>query len=120
MAAVDRARELGADVVTGVRVQSVVDMGDHVEIRTADRTWRVGRLVLAVGSWIGKVLGAAELPFWVERQVQGWFPVDEITMRHAVREIIREELAGLSVAADRAPARYGAGDYEREAYLEDP
>ena len=85
VAAVDRARELGADVVTGVRVQSVVDMGDHVEIRTTDRTWRVGRLVLAVGSWIGKVLGTAELPFWVERQVQVWFPIEEPDLYHPER-----------------------------------
>ena len=47
-------------------------------------------------------------------------PLDEATLRRVVREIIRDELAGLSVAADRAPASYGAPDYERERYLEDP
>jgi sarcosine oxidase len=85
VAAVDRARELGAEVVSGVRVQAVVDMGDHVEIRTAERSWRVERVVLAVGSWIGKVLGSAELPFWVERQVQVWFPIEDAALYHPER-----------------------------------
>jgi sarcosine oxidase len=75
--AVERARELGAQVVSGVRVEAVEDGGDHVEVRTPSRTWRFERVIVAVGSWIGKVLRAAELPFWVERQVQVWFPVED-------------------------------------------
>jgi sarcosine oxidase len=83
--AVDRARELGARVVTGARVESVADLGDHVEIRTSSRSWSVERVILAVGSWIGKVLGARELPFWVERQVQIWFPVEDPQLYHPER-----------------------------------
>jgi sarcosine oxidase len=88
--AVERARELGAQVVSGVRVQSVSDEGDHVEIRTSSRTWRVERAILAVGSWVGKVLGGAELPFWVERQVQAWFPIED-------RELYQPERFGIFI-----------------------
>jgi sarcosine oxidase len=83
--AVERARELGAEVVTGVRVESVVQDGDGVEIRTPERTWRVGHVILAVGSWIGKVIGTQELPFWVERQVQAWFPIEDRDLYHPER-----------------------------------
>jgi sarcosine oxidase len=85
VAAVDRARELGARVETGVRVESVADLGDHVEVRAGARTWRVGRLVLAAGSWTSKVLGMADSPFWVERQVQAWFPIEDPEIYHPER-----------------------------------
>jgi sarcosine oxidase len=83
--AADRARELGAQVLTGVRIQSVTQEGDEVVIRAGDRTWRVGHVILAVGSWVGKVLGGGELPFWVERQVQAWFPVEDPALYHPER-----------------------------------
>lgn len=67
--------------------------------------------------WRASRLPLAEV---IRRGLAAGGPVDEITMRHAVREIIREELSGLSAAADGAPASYGAREYEREAYLEDP
>ncbi len=85
VAAAERAEELGARVVTDTRVQSVEDHGDHVEVHAADRSWRVGRVVLSVGSWVGKVLSDLELPFWVERQVQVWFPVDDPQLFHPER-----------------------------------
>ena len=48
-------------------------------------------------------------------------PLDESTLRRAVREIVREELAALPVAAERSQGGYsGDFDYEREAYLQDP
>lgn len=47
-------------------------------------------------------------------------PLDEVTLRRVVREVVRDELAALPVAAHEAPARYSGGDYERERYLEDP
>lgn len=47
-------------------------------------------------------------------------PLDEVTLSRVVRAIVREELAGLSVAAPgRAESRY-VDEYEREAYLQDP
>lgn len=46
-------------------------------------------------------------------------PLDEPALRRVVREIIRDELAALPVAADRTPAIYG-GEWESEPYLQDP
>lgn len=85
MAALGRARELGAQVVSGVRVLSVAQAGDQVEIRTEDRTWRVGKVILSLGSWVGKVVGNGQLPLWVERQVQAWFPIEEPELYHPER-----------------------------------
>jgi sarcosine oxidase len=85
VAAVDRARELGARVVAETRVESVADEGGHAEVRAGDRTWRVGRVVVAAGAWIPRILGLAGAPFWVERQVQAWFPVEEPGLYHPER-----------------------------------
>lgn len=63
--------------------------------------------------WKASGLPAAEV---FRRGLAAGGPVDEATLRH----VLREELAGLSVAANSAPASYGARDYEREQYLEDP
>ena len=46
-------------------------------------------------------------------------PLDEVTLRRAVREVVRDELSALPVAASAPPGGY-AGEYEREAYLQDP
>ena len=67
--------------------------------------------------WKASGLPAAEV--W-RRGLSAGGPVDEATMRHAVREIIREELAGLSVAADRPHSRYMADGYESEPFEDIP
>jgi sarcosine oxidase len=77
IAAVERARELGATVLTGTHVDSVTDVGDHVEVRSGSTTWSVERAVLATGAWVSKLLGHLDLPFWVERQVQAWFALED-------------------------------------------
>ena len=65
--------------------------------------------------WRASGLPAAEI---FRRGLAAGGPVDEVTLR----QVIREELAGLSVAADRAPVSYAVDgyDYDREAYLQDP
>jgi sarcosine oxidase len=99
--AAERARELGARLITGVRVDSVRQDGDQVEIRAGDRSWRVGHVILAVGSWIGKVLGGEDLPFWVERQVQAWFPLED-------PELYQPERFGIFIRAlDAVSTWYG-------------
>ena len=65
--------------------------------------------------WRASKLPLAEV---IRRGLAAGGPVDEVTLR----QILREELAALPVAADRAQASYGASgyEYEREAYLQDP
>ena len=48
-------------------------------------------------------------------------PVDEPTLRRAVREIVREEMAGLSVACSGSGrSGYDAGGYESEPFEDIP
>ncbi|MFF2863721.1 N-methyl-L-tryptophan oxidase [Streptomyces rubiginosohelvolus] len=52
-AATARARDAGAQILTGTRVQEVRPVPDGVELVTASRTLRVRQAVLTVGSWLG-------------------------------------------------------------------
>ena len=63
--------------------------------------------------WRASGVPLAEL---IRRGLSAGGPVDEATLCR----VLDEKLADLSVAADRAPAYYGAGDYESEPYLPDP
>lgn len=67
-----RARELGAEVVSGVRVEAVEEDADGVTIRTSAGEHRASRAVVCAGAWVGRVLPGV-VPHWVERQVQYWF-----------------------------------------------
>ena len=69
-----RAAQLGAEVVTGARVESIEERPEAVEIRTGGRTYRVGQAIAAVGAWVDKLLPGLRLPVWVERQVMVWYP----------------------------------------------
>ncbi len=73
-AAIARAVQLGAELVTGSRVESVEERGDAAEVRTAGRTYRAGQAIVAVGAWVDRLLPALHLPVWVERQVMTWYP----------------------------------------------
>ncbi len=69
-----RAAQLGAEVVTGARVESIEERPEAVEIRTGGRTYRAGQAIAAVGAWVDKLLPGLRLPVWVERQVMVWYP----------------------------------------------
>lgn len=94
VAATERARRLGATIVSGARVTSVLDHGDHVEIEAGGRSYRVERAIVASGAWFLKVLDAPGAPFWVERQVQGWFPVEDPALYHPERFPIFSRVIG--------------------------
>jgi len=76
-AAAARARALGAEVVTGVRVTAVEPDGAGVTVRAGERSWRARHAVVAAGAWLGGLLPGLGLPLRVERQVMTWFPADE-------------------------------------------
>lgn len=61
-AAVERARELGAQVFENTRVLAIEPGDDGVLVRTATGEWLADRVILAQGAWL-----AAELP-WVTLQ----------------------------------------------------
>ncbi len=77
-AAIDRARQLGAETLEQVEVQRLTDCGSHVKIESSRGTFRVARAVVTVGAWTPRLV---QLPgmdrCWVERQVQAWFRLEE-------------------------------------------
>jgi sarcosine oxidase len=69
------ARELGAELRTGCRVQSIGAGTTGVELRTTDGVLSSRQLVVAAGAWAAPLLRGAgvELPLVVERQTMHWF-----------------------------------------------
>lgn len=73
-----------------------------------------------VAGWKASRLPLAEL---VRRGLEMESPggqLDEATLRRVVREIIRDELASLPVAANGRPESRYVDEYEAEPYLQDP
>jgi sarcosine oxidase len=64
-------------VIGDAHVQSVLQRDSQVEIVCSNRTYSVAKAIVASGAWVQKIFTRKELPFWVERQVQVWFPVDD-------------------------------------------
>jgi sarcosine oxidase len=63
----------GAELRTDERVIDWVSSGDRVTVRTERSRFSAGRLVLAAGSWNGKLLPALAPYLEPERQVVAWF-----------------------------------------------
>jgi sarcosine oxidase len=75
LAATRRAETLGACLLRNTRVERIERAGGFVEVSTGASTYRVRRVVVAVGSWLGGFLPDLELPVEVARQVLAWFPI---------------------------------------------
>ncbi|MRG60318.1 N-methyl-L-tryptophan oxidase [Agromyces sp. CFH 90414] len=71
IAAADAARAAGADLHTGVRVVSVDPDADGVTVRTERSDYRVRRVAVTAGPWIGRFL--PDLPLTPHRVVMTWF-----------------------------------------------
>ncbi|MGE0787575.1 MAG: N-methyl-L-tryptophan oxidase [Sandaracinaceae bacterium] len=67
------AREHGAELASNEPALAIDATDGGVEVRTASRTWRAARLVVAIGGWAeeGSLL-PPPCPLVVERQVQCW------------------------------------------------
>lgn len=73
VAAVDRARALGASVLTGARATRVDADAAGVTVHTSTGTLRGRRAVVSVGAWSASLLPQLRLPLRVTRQVMTWF-----------------------------------------------
>jgi hypothetical protein len=56
----------------------------------------------------------------IRRGLEASGPVDEVTLEATLRRVIRDELAALPVAAERAPARYVPDGYASEPFEDIP
>jgi len=75
VAASASALRRGARVEEGVTVTAIEPRADSVVIRSADRAWRVRRVVVTTGAWTWRLLGAAK-PRGADlgRLLLTWFP----------------------------------------------
>ncbi|GAB2933955.1 N-methyl-L-tryptophan oxidase [Streptomyces mayteni] len=71
--AVDRARELGADVRTQTPVTALREVDGRVEIRAGDRTYHAAHAVVALGPWTAGLLPELAGSFDVLRVILHWF-----------------------------------------------
>ncbi len=69
---VNAARNLGAIVHTGERVERWEAVSDGVVIQTDRSTYMTGRLIVTAGPWAGKAVGPLAPLLNVERQVVLW------------------------------------------------
>lgn len=84
-AAVDAARAAGARVVTDTRVTAVEPGNDGIVVRTALRTLRVARLVVAAGPWLSQLVPG--LPLDVLRMPTTWFTPAEPDPRFTLERL---------------------------------
>ena len=69
------ARKHGAHFFEGEPVQQIVTHPGHVELRTASDTFRVERVILSAGSWMGPLLRqlGLDLPLTVKKEQVAFF-----------------------------------------------
>lgn len=77
MAHLEVATENGADLHVTESVNEWRPDGDGVYLKTSLDEYRVSRLVLTPGAWLGHFVPNLELPLSVERQVLYWFEPGE-------------------------------------------
>lgn len=66
----------GADLRTGVRVRAVTPRSGRVEVCTDQETFEAGQVVLTAGPWMGDLAPALAPLLVPERQVLGWFEIE--------------------------------------------
>ncbi|HTM30626.1 MAG TPA: N-methyl-L-tryptophan oxidase [Vicinamibacterales bacterium] len=71
------ARAAGATIHEHEPVLEWDARGDSVRVRTAQRTYEAGQLVLAAGAWMGSLLPDLATLMRPERQLLGWFGIAE-------------------------------------------
>jgi sarcosine oxidase len=76
-AAAERARALGAALVTGARVTAIEAGDGGVTVHAGGAVHRGRHLVVCAGPWLGGLLPGPGLPLEVERQVMAWFPAPD-------------------------------------------
>lgn len=68
------AVEDGAEVITGVRVESLDERTDRVEVRLSDGSvLTAAQVIVAAGAWTAGLLTAFPVPLVVRRAVLSWF-----------------------------------------------
>ena len=72
-AATSTALKLGAKVFEGTCVTALEADSDGVWIRTSRGDYRVGKVIVAAGAWVSRLLPELPVPIQVHRAVLSWF-----------------------------------------------
>lgn len=75
-AAVARAEALGARVIRDAVVDRIELGPDRVRVIAGDVVCEARHAIVAVGTWLGKLLPELGLPVRVTRQLPGWYPIE--------------------------------------------
>ncbi|MFD5858775.1 N-methyl-L-tryptophan oxidase [Streptomyces chartreusis] len=114
-----QARALGGTLLEGTKVLDVAEDGGEMLVRTADRSFRVGQVILSSGAWMSKMQDVVDLKpvraplfWWEPRENREEFAVESFPpfIRHYDDE---NTLWGHGSTAD-APVKLGAS-YDRLA-----
>ncbi|MEZ4520755.1 MAG: N-methyl-L-tryptophan oxidase [Thermomicrobiales bacterium] len=73
IAHVELARKHGAVIHTSEEVTGWEADGEGVTVTTDRNTYRAGKLVMTTGAYVGELLADLELPFQVNRSINGYF-----------------------------------------------
>ncbi len=73
IAHVELARQHGATIRTSEEVVGWEADGEGVRVTTSDGEYRAGKLILTTGAYVGELLADLDLPFQVNRSINGYF-----------------------------------------------
>ncbi|WP_029373900.1 N-methyl-L-tryptophan oxidase [Mycobacterium sp. UM_WWY] len=76
-AAAKAARDGGAHIVDGTRVDAITSLRGHVEIQAGDRIWKVAQAVVTVGPWIAATVPALARLVVPHRVQLAWHTVSD-------------------------------------------
>ncbi|GLQ15839.1 N-methyl-L-tryptophan oxidase [Maritalea porphyrae] len=73
----DRAKELGATLLSNTKVHAITHHVDHVAIELGNETVRADKLAVCAGPWVKELLGPPyEDLLTTTRQVLHWYPIE--------------------------------------------
>ncbi|MCZ4273512.1 N-methyl-L-tryptophan oxidase [Maritalea porphyrae] len=80
-AQLNRAVELGADLLIDTKVHSISHANEHVELATSGNPIHAKKLVVCAGPWVKELLGAPyDTKLTTTRQVLHWYPIAQNAM----------------------------------------
>jgi sarcosine oxidase len=118
------AQRHGAELVFGETVVSWDADGQGVTVATPTRRYRGGRLVLAAGPWMARIVADLALPLMAERQAVAWFDppasIDDFAPDRFPIYICEDELGRAVYGFPRLETGVKAAIYHEGEMVSDP
>ncbi|MDT7640380.1 MAG: sarcosine oxidase [Pseudonocardiales bacterium] len=94
-----RCEAAGGRIVRREPVLGIEPDADGVTVRTRERSWRVGQVIVTAGAWTRRLLPSAAPELDVQRLVMTWFPARDLS-RFSVAEfpVFIRQTAGYDIS----------------------